>query len=82
MAILALSGATHPGAVRVALAATFALAALSVARGEDLFVSKRLTQPKLFTTHIEGPAVNADRDLFIGREPCLQPGVPDCGSSP
>jgi sugar lactone lactonase YvrE len=66
MALLAeLRGATRPAAARLALAAMVALGALSIANGEELFVSERLTKPKLFTSHIEGPAVNADGDLFV-----------------
>src|SRR4051794_559051 len=66
MAILAkLCDGTRPAAARLALAATFALAALSAASSEELFVSKRLTPVQEYTSHIEGPAVNAAGDLFV-----------------
>jgi signal peptidase len=67
---------------RRAVAGVCWLAAISaggigVAAGEDLFVSKPLTPAKEYTSHIEGPAVNAAGDLFVAN--IKRPGAGDDG---
>jgi signal peptidase len=67
---------------RRAVAGVCWLAAISaggigVAAGEELFVSKPLTPVKEYTSHIEGPAVNAAGDLFVAN--IKIPGAGDDG---
>jgi sugar lactone lactonase YvrE len=69
---------------RRAVAGVCWLAAISaggigVAAGEDLFVSKPLTPAKEYTSHIEGPAVNAAGDLFVAN--IKMPGAGDDGGA-
>jgi signal peptidase len=49
----------------VCLLAAISAGGIGAAAGEELFVSKPLTPVKEYTTHIEGPAVNAAGDLFV-----------------
>jgi signal peptidase len=56
--------ARRPAATGVLLAAISA-GGIGVAAAEELFVSKPFTPPQEYTTHIEGPAVNAAGDLFV-----------------
>ncbi len=60
------------------LAATSA-GGIGVAAAEDLFVSKPLTAVGEYTTHIEGPAVNAAGDLFVAN--VKMPGAGDDGGA-
>jgi signal peptidase len=52
---------------------------IGVAAGEELFVSKPLTPPGEYTSHIEGPAVNAAGDLFVAG--IKMPGAGDDGGA-
>ncbi len=49
----------------VCLLAAISAGGIGGAAGEELFVSKPLTPVKEYTSHIEGPAVNAAGDLFV-----------------
>ena len=58
----------------ICLLAAVSTGGIGAASGEELFVSKPFTPPGEYTTHIEGPAVNADGDLFV-----VNIKIPDAG---
>jgi signal peptidase len=63
----------------ICLLAAISAGGIGVAAGEELFVSKPLTPPNEYTTHIEGPAVNAAGDLFVAN--IKIPGAGDDGGA-
>lgn len=62
---------------RACLLAAMFIGGIGRGSAEELFVSKPLTPIKEYTTHIEGPAVNAAGDLFVAN--IKRPGAGDDG---
>src|SRR6185295_13357708 len=63
----------------VCLLVAISAGGMGAASGEELFVSKPLTPVKEYTSHIEGPAVNAAGDLFVAN--IRIPGAGDTGGA-
>lgn len=63
----------------ICLLAAVSTGGIGAAGGEELFVSKPFTPPGEYTTHIEGPAVNAAGDLFVAN--IKIPGAGDKGGA-